>query len=365
MLSSSSVTAARLPHPLTGGRIRSLRGGVCWTLVLIAALSATGAPAHAGEVVLVNGDRITGKVRSLVDGKLTLESEAAGGITIDVKKVKTFSSDELIRLQVGKGAPFEARVAAGADGKVEVRRTPNATPEIVSIVDIVAINPSMPSWTGKVGFNGKITGGDSKTTEGGLDLELEKEWKDDRLRFTGEYMYGRERNRDTGESSTTDDFGNIYGKYEHDLHEKLYVDVNAKALHDELAELRYRVSPATGIGYRWFDAEDLELFTDIGIAYTDERFTSFGGRSFWGPQLEYGVEWKPADRWKLSHTLEYYPSFSDFTGNFLIDIKAGGRVTMWRHTFVEINGEYHHDTEPAASAKKGEYRFTLGPGWAF
>jgi hypothetical protein len=363
LLSSFSTMAEYLTCPLSGLAIRSSCRSGCWIVVLLMVLLSRRG--FADEVILRNGNHITGRVRSLTDGELILKTDAAGELTIDVKKVNTFSSDSALRIRVGTEAPFESRVAAGSDGKVEVRRTPGGPPQLIAILEIAAINPPAPAWTGKVLLNGKISRGDSWTTEGGVDFTLDKEWQADRLHFTGEYAYGRERDNETGLTFTSDDFGNAYGKYDHDIRGALYVDVNAKVLHDQLAELRYRVSPAAGIGYRWFEDTALELFTDVGLAYADERFTSFGGRSFWGPQFEYGIEWKPVKRWTVSNTLEYYPSFSDFAGNYLLDTRGEVQLRMWRHSFLAVTGEYHFDTEPAPSAKKGDYRFGLGPGLKF
>jgi hypothetical protein len=334
-------------------------------LGVLVGVTVVARPGFAGEVVLVNGDRITGTIVSLANREMVVKVEDAGELTIDVAKLKTFSANEVLRIRLGDGAAFEARIGAGPDGTVEIRKTAGGAPQVVAIRDLVAINPPSPAWTGEAMLNGKITRGDSRTTEAGLAFELDKKWTRDRLRFAGEYMYGRERSSETGVTSTTDDFGNVYGKYSHDIHGAVYVEGNAKLLHDLLAELQYRFSPAAGIGYRWFDGPGLELFTDVGIAYTDKRFETFGGQSFWGPQFEYGVEWKPVNRLRLSNTLEYYPSFSDFAGNYMLDTQAAIHVTLWRHSFIELRGEYHHDTEPAPSAKQAEYRFILGPGLDF
>jgi preprotein translocase subunit YajC len=51
---------------------------------------------HADEVVLTNGDRITGKVVELVDGKLSIKTEYAGVVKIDWTQVETFSTDQPI-----------------------------------------------------------------------------------------------------------------------------------------------------------------------------------------------------------------------------------------------------------------------------
>ena len=346
--------------------IRQSRRVLPQVMLVIAALAiGTAHAAFAGDVQLRNGDHITGKILSLAGGELTVKSSVAGELTIAVKNIKTFSSDELLRIRIGDQRPFESRIVAGPEGKIEVRRSASAPTEVVALGDIAEINPLVPAWEGDLMLNGKLTWGDSRTTEAGFSFGLDKKWEHEQLRFLGEYMYGRERDDETGLMSTSDDFGNAYGKYTREVHDKFYLDGNAKILHDALAELRYRMSPGVGGGYRWFDSYELTLFTDVGIAYTDERFTTFGGRSFWGPQLEYGVEWTPVKRVKVSNTLEWYPSFSDFSGNYVLDAQAGIRFTFWRHTFLECRGEYHYDSEPAPSAKRADYRLIVGPGWTF
>ena len=320
-------------------------------------------PAFAGDVLLRNGDHITGKIVSLAGGALTVKSNVAGELTIEVKNVKTFSSDEAVTIRIRDEHPFESRITAGPDGKIEVRRSPAAAPELVALTDVTEINPSEPRWAGELMLNGKFTWGDSRTEEAGLSFVLDKEWQRDRLHFRGEYTYGRERDDATGLMSTSDDFGNAYGKYARDVRDRLYLDVNAKVLHDGLAELQSRVQPAGGVGYRWLEGQLLTFFTDVGVAFTNERFGTFGSRSFWGPQLEYGVDWTPHRRVTLSNSLEWYPSFSDFGGNYVLDTRASARVTFWQHTFLELRAEYEFDSQPAPSTKRGQARLIIGPGW--
>ena len=53
-------------------------------IIVILCLFGTSAPLAADEVYLVNGDRITGKVKTVLEGKLTIESELAGTVNIDL-----------------------------------------------------------------------------------------------------------------------------------------------------------------------------------------------------------------------------------------------------------------------------------------
>ena len=68
---------------------------------------------------------------------------------------------------------------------------------------------------------------------------------------------------------------------------------------------------------------------------------------------------------KLYHNLEYLPSFQDFGGDFLLNLDAGLRVTVWKSFFTDVRFEYRYDSTPASGRKKDDTRFVLGVGWEF
>jgi Protein of unknown function, DUF481 len=96
-----------------------------------------------------------------------------------------------------------------------------------------------------------------------------------------------------------------------------------------------------------------------------ENYEDARPNEFWSSRLAYGVDWTPWPPLKLYHTLEYLPSFSDFTGDYLLNIDAGLRVTMWRGLFTDFRVEFRYDNEPAPGRRKSDTRFILGAGWQF
>lgn len=52
--------------------------------LILSPLLLMAGPVGADEVFLLNGDRLTGKIVSATGGKLILNTDAAGGITIDL-----------------------------------------------------------------------------------------------------------------------------------------------------------------------------------------------------------------------------------------------------------------------------------------
>jgi hypothetical protein len=54
------------------------------------------ARALSDEIQFINGDRLTGKIKSAADGKILITSDVAGDVTVDQSKVKTFTTSEPI-----------------------------------------------------------------------------------------------------------------------------------------------------------------------------------------------------------------------------------------------------------------------------
>jgi hypothetical protein len=321
-------------------------------------------PASAGEVIFLNGDRLTGTVVRVLDGELTLETEGAGTVVIKLEKVKTFSTDEPVRIRIGEKPPFESIVAPGPEGRIAARSTPSASAQPVPIHEITSIKPHLP-WRGEALMNGLLTRGSSRRLNLGPEFQLKRDWERVRLSFAGKYFYGRERSLETGIVSTTDDFGAGYVKFERDATGKLYTEAKLDVLHDGLADLSYRLTPTAGLGYRWSERPNFRFYTETGIAYEYERYETAGSRDFWGPSLAYGLEWNLAEPVKLLNTARYLPSFSNWTGDYVVDAAGSVRFSIWRGMFMECGAEYYYDNTPAPGAPKGYFRLIIGPGWSF
>src|SRR5262245_21687705 len=106
-------------------------------LVALAALAVADV-AHADEILFLNGDRLTGKIVSAAGGKLTVKTDAAGEIIIDLAKVKTFSTDDPVLLKTGD-ATLRSKIAGGPDGSVQVVPVPGGTPQPVPIAAVTQI----------------------------------------------------------------------------------------------------------------------------------------------------------------------------------------------------------------------------------
>ena len=344
------------------GPMRRLATAFALTLSL---LILPAAPSGADEVIFLNGDRLSGKIVTAADGKLTITTDVAGEVTVDLAKVRTFSTDAPVQVGIGKEAIVTSSVTAGEPRQVQAELSPGAAPQPLPIADIRVINPFPPTWKGSLALNGLHTTGNTETEQLGFNAELSKRWEHDRLSLAAQYAYGKQGDPDSDEEITTVDYGMALAKYDHFFAEKLYLYGQVKAERDGVAELDVRLSPGAGLGYQWFEGSTFNLSTEAGLVWVYEEFRRTGTRTSFGPRLAYSVDWTPVDRLKLFHKLEYLPSFDDLAGDYLLNIDAGTRVAVWRELFAELRYEFRYDSIPAPDRKNADSRYILGVGWAF
>ena len=127
---------------------RKFGNGNC-LVCLVLLLSGPAMAAKTDVVVLKNGDRITGEVKSLDRGRLKYSTDSMGTIYIEWDDIDTLVSKEFHRVRVRGGRLYFGTLsdAGGADTVVvEGTRGMPAQP----LNDIVRITPLEDSWKERI-----------------------------------------------------------------------------------------------------------------------------------------------------------------------------------------------------------------------
>jgi hypothetical protein len=211
---------------------------LAWALALPLLLASAVA---ADEILFLNGDRLTGKIVKAEGGKLTIKTESAGDVTVDLAKVKTFSTDEPIVLKSGD-TTLRSKVAPGADGTVQVVPVEGGPPQAIALKDVTQINPPPVKWTGSLTANALVTRGNSETENVGATFNAVRRSEHDRITLGAGYYYGRQKDKDTGDDETTINNWFVFGKYDYFLTKKFYLYGSVRAEQDEIADLDLRLT---------------------------------------------------------------------------------------------------------------------------
>lgn len=340
-----------------------MRHVLACALLLLAGLVHT---VDADEVIFKNGDRLSGTITRGAGGKVTIKTDAAGDVTIDMSKVRTLSTDKPIQLKVGEKTVINTKVAPGDEGTVQVApEGVTGPPQTVNLADVIQINPPPVRWTGAVSVNGMYETGNTNTFSLGATAAASRRSEIDRISLGAQYLYGRQEDPDTGEETTTTNNWFVAGKYDYFFTKHFYGYAGIRLEGDDIADLKIRVTPSVGVGYQWFEGPTFNLATEAGVAYVYEDYTTTGSNDYFAGRLAYHVDWTPRPGIFLFHNFEYLPSFEDPGKQFLINADAGVRFTLISQLFSEFKAEWKHNENPAPGRDKDDFRLLLGVGWTF
>lgn len=341
---------------------------VCFC-ALVASISAA---AGADEIFFKNGDRLTGQILRLEDGLMTFQSRALGEVKFNVSELESFKSDQPLDVRLRDGTTTRAAVADAREGTVKVGPGTPAARE-VPVGDVRAINPK-EGWSGSVLAGLVVTRGNSDTENANAELNLERRRVNDRVTAGATYLFGRQRDPQTGETTTTAENWNVRGKYDSFYSPRLYGYVNGRAEQDNVADLDLRLTPGVGLGYQFVERADLKLSAEAGVTYVYEKFsapeeastTEFREHNeYLSGRLAYKIERHLySDRVTLFHDAEYLPSFRDIE-DYLINANAGMRVGVMGPMFLEYKLTLTYDAIPAPGASNTDMRHLLSVGWKF
>ncbi|MFH1719432.1 MAG: DUF481 domain-containing protein [Planctomycetota bacterium] len=336
-------------------------------IVLLIGVLLTGL-SYGDELVLKNGDRLTGKIVRLVDGKLVFKSDVAGEVTVELSNIQTFSSDEPITVNLKDKTGFNQKVLGAGAGRFGVEGSDLLEAQEFVVADIVSINPPIkpiPKWTGDISAGITSTHGNTKTEMISANANFSKRTEKDRTMLGADYAKGEQEDPDTGQTVTIEDWWRARGKYDYFFGEKKYGYLDGRYEKDAVAELDRRVIVGAGGGYQWIESENMNFSTELGLASLYEKFDNqTESNSEMSFQVGYNFDKKLRKNIKFTHDLTFYPSIDKFSDYFLTST-AGVRADFTEKIFMTFKTIFNYDETPAVGAHKTDVKYFLGIGYRF
>ena len=326
-------------------------------------VAASTAVSSADTIYFTNGDVLTGKVTAIADGKLTVNTPATGDVKIDLSQVKTFSTDGPLDVKLADGTILRAKLSSGEAGQVMATggMVEQRPVKISSLSSFPAVLP--PIWTGNVKFGGLLIRGNTDSETLSVGINADRKTEKDEFSFAASYLYGRTKDRTTGQVLTTEDNWQLEPKYTYNLSPKLYDYGDLLISRDRLQFLDLRINPTLGLGYRWLNKPDITFATELGIGWIYEKYTNdTPTREDASLQLAYHFMKKFNDKVSVLHNLTYSPSVQDYH-HFLVETDVELRSAISKHWFTDLKIELDYDSTPAIGAFKNNVRYELDLGY--
>ena len=327
-------------------------------LLIVAAL-----PLGADDVYLKNGNHLSGAIVSMNEGKLVLETEFAGRLTIDWRHVERLSADAPLTLVLADGSTIRGIPTSDeTPGRLRLAAEPTADPVPVELARVTGINPPQEppvKFTGRINVGLNKASGNTDKESGHVDAELIARAASHRLTVGGAYNRAEDNNR------KSEDNASGYSQYNYFLTEKLYLYLSGMAERDTFKDINLRTTLGPGIGYQFFEGELMNLSIEAGPSYVrtdyDQADDNNSASGRWAVKF---------DRFFFEKLFQYYfanegyISASDTSDVFMFT-RTGLRFPIRGGLSFNAGLEWDWDNTPAERTDKSDYRYILSIGYGF
>ena len=252
------------------------------TVALTIFLFLLSGTAIADQIVLKNGDRLTGKIVKSDGAKLVLHSDLIGEVSVDLSAVRSITSDQSLYVTLADGRTVSG-VMKVSDGTAELR-PPNSNAVSFDRATIRfirseeehlayerSLNPGwLEQWSGGADIGFALTSGNSDTTNLAIGLGMTRRTRNDKTNIYAASVYSRESTN--GESHTVANTVRGGFRYDRDINRRWFGYVFTDLEHNGLQDLTLRLVPGGGIGYHVIRHERTELDLLGGLAWNREYF---------------------------------------------------------------------------------------------
>jgi hypothetical protein len=329
--------------------------------------------AMADQIILKNGDRITGTLIKSDGKSLTMKSEFVGTFSAPLDAVDQISAEQPLYIVLKDGQTVVGTVTTSG-GALAVQTKDTGTLSVVrdSIVSVRSKeeqaafelaqdrlrNPSLADlWAGALDSGISLSKGNADTVTYSLGMNATRTTPRDKISVYVTSLYAR--NNTTGESLTTANAKRGGARYDINLSKRIFVFGLGELESDEFQDLDLRLVLGGGAGWHAYKSERA-LFDVFGGGSLDKEYFTGSLRRTSGEAL-IGQEfaYRFSGRTWFKEKAVYYPNLSE-SGEyrFLFDASAQTALKTWLGWHVTFSNRYL--SNPVFGKKSNDMLLTTG-----
>src|SRR5215471_17761478 len=227
----------------------------------------------ADQIVLLNGDKVTGRIDGVSRNDVSVETEMAGRVVIKWKAVASVTATTYVRSTLHDGKVVVGTLIV-SDGRIAIQQGNGTTAPIdldsVSTFDLVTAGEA--AWHGVFTAGVDLSRGNAETFTLATNDVATRIGRRDRLGLFATVLFS---SVGTGANEvTTANAARGGGRYDHDLVGVLYGFGFAEAETDALQLLDSRIVGGGGLGVHLFKTAMSQFNVFGGVSYAADRYAA-------------------------------------------------------------------------------------------
>ena len=315
----------------------------------------------ADEIILQNGDRLTGKVVKMENNTIILETEYSAPIEIKKNKILKISTSDPVDLRLSGGEVLKGAVKGTDNGRLVVESSDDREKTYIAWDRITAINPAPvpPSkWKGNINAGASIQSGNTDRTNASVGAEAVRKTATDRFGMRFLYNYAEEDD----EVSARNTYGTA--KYDYFFTKKYFGYLSIEMLHDKFKNLNLRTVVGPGVGYQIWDDPVKFLLVEAGLSYFSEDRKEGDDEDWLTGRLAGSLQYHFNKTVHARDDLIIYPNLEQ-GGEFQLRNEAALTAKMNSYWSLRFANIYEHDSDPGEDVAKDDWQWIVALQYEF
>jgi len=347
-----------------GGRLAAL---LVLLATALAAPSTVLAAPKTDVAVLINGDRITGEIKSLEHNRLKVSTSHMGTIYIEWDKIARLQTDQYLLIERTDGSRYYGQlVASDQDSRLEVRRDPKRPAEPLEMATVVRAQP--------------IAGGDfidrldgyasagldfaKASNRGSLDLAG---GLSSRNRIRQWSLDGSVNLTEDNDADEIDERWDLTGSWRRFLRDRYFWQGFGRFERNTELDLNLRSTAGGGVGRFLVQTNLAEWLVGAGLAYSHENYT--GGERFNSVEAalttQFAIFHYDFPETDITGAITLLPSLTK-SGRYRSQADLRAKYEFVDDLFFELRLYGSYDSQPPTEdVEKSDYGFVTSLGYSF
>jgi len=328
------------------------------TLTALAAFSFV-LGASADTLTLKNGDRLTGAVVDSDGKQLTLKTDYAGDVKVQISAISAITAAKPLYVVTPEKKTVTGNVSIESSGLVVHTESagdvtvPMTANTIIRSADAEqayeqSLHPSLlKDWKGGLTAGFALARGNSDTTNFSTGFTGDRKTLSDEIKLYESSIYTTNGPNTTGAAVGLTANAVLGGaRYDRNIHKRLFAFVSGDFTHDALQDLTLRQIYTGGLGLHVIDTPNTTFDAFAGVNYTRESYSAGATAASVQrnlPGLTIGEDFtrKLGSRNVFTEHFIFYPELSDISNyNFSLDSSLVSKINSWFGWQTTVSDRY-------------------------
>jgi hypothetical protein len=324
--------------------------------------------AHADQVVLKNGDTITGSIIKKDGAKLTLKSEFLGEVSMPWSAVRTIQSDESLTVVLPGGETVAGKIATSGEN-LQVAASGGAKSAPLASVQALR-NPAEQHswerlqhpglrelWTGSFDLGLALARGNARTDTFTTAFNATRITRKDKITTTFNQIYGSARVN--GITSTNASALRGGWSYNRDITPRFFVATLNDYEHDRFQNLDLRFVAGGGFGVNAVKRERTSLSVTGGGDYERENFSNNlrrnSGEAYFGDDFLYKLSGSSS----ITQSFRLFPNVTN-TGQYRVNFDLGAVTAIKKWLGWHVTASDRFLSNPVFGRQRNDLLISTG-----